>query len=599
MQRTTMNATGGLFLLGLLVVFGVMVWGRNPQAAVTIQSPLPTAPADPIANVPCLTASDAGFVFDFDGYVHNEDGTTVLTYRVTNPNKKDISYVAFGTGDWARVEPNDSVTTTLELGIYQVEWTKDKGNPGFTSIKYETHFGGYSQGATDTFTMTVGGFDPSQPIALEAKAGKDKGRVSITLADPACDRTPPPPPPFSPLPTPTPTPEGGAILPTAPQVAECIFEPPAGGMPPEEPIIPPSAYSFSEPTLVLTSTAPMGIEQWLPDNETLLVTRRQSMAEHRYAVDLVDSVTGSITQIVEPRLQLKDPKWVTINQSVIWRETSSPEDNEPGYWLRSLQPAGQIRLAQNAEGASIAHDVSSDGKQVVFMSLPGGTQPLLWNQETKTLRALPVDLNNWRYSSGDIYFSRPFNINWQPSGDKILFWDGTWVFLYDLTTNRGCEIKVNAFIASQNRFVQAASWSPNGRYLLLKNAEYPLYSMLDGSHDLVLLLDTYTGEGVQYALGNTVYSFSWAPDNQTVAVVKKTERQIQMADGGVTYRTGMFLFNIHNGAQQQILPIYSATSEHGLAWSPDGAWLAFLGSALDTSGNRGLGGVQVSRVTIP
>ncbi|MEZ4712194.1 MAG: hypothetical protein R3A44_33710 [Caldilineaceae bacterium] len=602
MQRTTINATGGLFLLGLLVLFGVMVWGCSPQAAVTMQSPLPTAPADPIADAPCLTASDARFVFDFDGYVTGDDGTTTLTYTVTNANKKDISYLAFGTANWTRLAPRDGITTTLGLGEYQVEWTKDKGNPGFTSIKYETHFGGYSQGAAETFTMTVSGFDPSQPIALEAKAGQDKGRVTIMLADPACDKTPPPPPPFSPLPTPTPTPEAGVVLPTEPQVAECVFEPPAGGPPPEEPIIPLSAYSFSEPQVVLTNTAPMGIEQWLPDNETLMVSRESGISQ-TVSVDLVNTVTGNILQVVEPRAYLSNPRWLAADQTVFWSEAGPFQDpqfnfNQPGYWLRSLTSSVTKRLSANGNaGWSMTYDIATDGKRVVFLSLPGGTQPLIWDQETKELRFLPVDLNDWRYRNGPIYRPRPFNVNWQPSGDKILFWDGSWAFLYDLASNSGCEIKMNV-LSPLSPAVQEASWSPNGRYLLLQVAIDPPMTTLKGPYGEVLILDTYTGKAVQISLGTVASNFSWAPDNQTAVFKGDTGKTINIPNIGAIDGAGLYLFNIHNGQHQQILPEYFIGGFGGIHWSPDGSRLVFQGSPLAGDEFAATGGGFVTQVTL-
>ena len=195
MPKHLLSRTSGVLLLGLLLIFSIIAWNRDPQGVATQQT----------ASGACLSASDAGFAFDFYGYVHNEDGTTTLSYSVTNPNKKDISYVAFGTGEWARVEPSEGVTTTLTLGTYLVEWTDDRGNPGFTSVKYETQFGGFSKGASEMFTLVVSGFGPDATVQVETKAGKDRGRVSFVLNDPACDKTPA-------APTPTPT-----IIPTRPE----------------------------------------------------------------------------------------------------------------------------------------------------------------------------------------------------------------------------------------------------------------------------------------------------------------------------------------------------------------------------------------------
>ncbi|MEZ4708930.1 MAG: hypothetical protein R3A44_17100 [Caldilineaceae bacterium] len=559
MNRLFVNFGGGLLLLILLAIFGVMAWNQGADIPTAFQSPLPTAAPLPVA--PCLTATDAGFTFAVAGYVTHGNGATTLTFTVTNANKKDISYMAFGTADWTRLAPSDGMTTTMGLGEYQVEWTKDKGNPDFASIKYETHFGGYSQGATETFTMTVSGFDPSQPVALEAKAGKDKSRVTITLADPACDQTPPPPPPFSPLPTPTPTPEGDVVLPTEPQVAECIFEPPAGGLPPEEPIIPLSAYSFSEPQVVLTNTAFIGIEQWLPDNETLLVTRSTGRGS---AAELINTRTGQISRLIGPDQSFKNPRWLPQDSTLVWGAAGTT-NREPGYWVHSFNPSGERRLTDDWGSK---HDISPNGKEFIFLSPPGGTQPFIWNQETKTLRALQVDLNNWRHQNGPLYLFQSFNVNWQPIGDKILFWDGTWVFLYNLTTNSGCELNMQDFAGDFDSIVRAA-WSPNGRYLWAQLTLDPPYISTRGPYDLLWLLDTYTGKNVQYSVDIAVASFTWATDNQTIVFSGPTGKK-----SGDFDQHGIYLLNIHNGEVRRI-PTVENLSISNPQWSADGTLLAF------------------------
>lgn len=567
---------------------------------VSVLVRMPTQGASSAPAAPCLSQAAGNFVFALAGYRANGDGSYTLTWQVTNTGKHAISYMAFGTGSWTRAAPEPGRLYTGELGDYQVEWTRDRGQPGFASVKYETQFAGFSQGSTETFTLVVGDFDPTIPIQVQAKAGRTVSSVTFTLAEePACDRTPATPTPttpFSPLPTPTATPEGYA-LPADPVVPQCLFDPPPGGIP-ADPIIPLDAYTFSEPQVVLTNTASTGIQQWLPNSETLLITRRGSFLDHLYSIGLVNTNTGAITEIVESRLHLKDPKWLSTNRTVIWRETSSPHDNEPGYWLRSFEPSGERRLSQDATGWSISHDVSPDGKEVVFLSLPGGTQPLIWNQESKTLRALPLDLADWRYDRYIFYRLQPFNVQWRPGGEKLLFWDGAWVFLYDLTTHSGCEIDVSA-LARLYKHVHEARWSPNGRYLLLRNAELPPYQSTHGPHGLVLVLDTYTGEAVQYALGHPVWNFSWASDSQTVAMLGETEQKISIPGVGVVNSQGIYLLNVRSGEVQHVLPAYFAGGTPGLAWSPDGARLAFLGSLLDGLGSAGhSGGLLISQVTL-
>ncbi|MCB0046946.1 MAG: hypothetical protein KDD92_16100 [Caldilineaceae bacterium] len=172
------------------------------QAALRLQSPLPEP------ETACFNQTLDGFTLALFGYVTQPDGTTALTWRVTNANKQDISYVAFGTGGWTPVAPADDGVIPGGLGDYHVEWTNEHGNPGFASIKYETEFDGFSQGAEDIFVMTVSSFDPSEPIQVQMKAGKNKTTFTVIFDGSGCDWSPTPTPtatPESPLPTPTPT----------------------------------------------------------------------------------------------------------------------------------------------------------------------------------------------------------------------------------------------------------------------------------------------------------------------------------------------------------------------------------------------------------
>ena len=370
--------------------------------------------------------------------------------------------------------------------------------------------------------------------------------------------------PLPPLPTPTQTPQG-YTLPANPSIEPCIFAPPVTGIL-NEAITGLDSYSFSAPQVVLTSTAPVDIQQWLPDSETLLITR-ESLSDQFVSVELLNANTGKTTEIIEPRNYLRRPRWLPANDTFVWRQIGSVQDNESGYWARSSVPIQEIRLSTDGAGAGISGDIFPNGKEFVFMSAPSGTQPFIWNHEDQTLDAIPIDLAEFRYEKfGIIYPLQPFNIHMHPAGDKILFQDGTWIFLYDLTTNSVCEIDMVS-LSPAHPAVHEASWSPDGRYLLMKTSFDPLHAHTQGTHGTLLVLDTYTGDAVKYSLGNIVYGFFWGADSQTVAMTGQTEEKI-----GIFDLYGTYLLNVRSGEYRQILTEDVIVNGK---WSPDGKRLAF------------------------
>ena len=565
--------------ISLLVAGGIWAGRQTWPPVLTWQSPLPTAtPAGP-TPIPtpefCISQHHDCVLLEFLGYQHHGDGTTTLRYRITNHCADRVEYFAIETGFWTRLAPADGATYQGDLGSHTVRWVDDQPSIPTQGLRFDGDNDAFKEGAAEVYTFTVRDFTPRSPNTGRVVAGKREYAFRLMLLDPTCEvgvwPTPRPTPtltpvPFSPLPTPTPTPEGGVVLPTEPVVAECVFGPPAGGMPPEEPVIPLSAYSFSEPTLVLTNTVPIGIQQWLPDSETLLVTRHTGYGNQ---LELLNVHTRIVTQLIAPNRAIDAPRWLATDHSVFWRELGSP-DNEPGYWLRSFDPPGERRLSDNGTGAGVPYAVSPDGTQVLFLALPAGTQPFLWNQVTKMLRALPVDLATWRYQNSLVYPFQSFNVNWQPGGDKILFWDGTWTFLYDLATNSGCEINMNN-LSPTFPAIRDVSWAPDSRYLLFKLALEPFYTSIRGPHGLLLILDTYTGDTVQFSLANSVTNFTWAPDSQTVAMFGDTEERI-----GQFPAFGFYLLNVRSGEYSRILPqqhTLGAVAER-IQWAQDGETLA-------------------------
>ena len=572
-MRRTILSTIGLLFIALFVSACFFLAGPEGEVKVLQQSPLPTATSGGPTPLPtpefCISATHDCVLLEFLGYVQNGDGTTTLNYRITNNCVDEVEYFAIETGLWSRDTPADGSSYSGDLGAHAVSWVDEQQGIPTQGLRFDSQTTGFKDGAAELYTFTVRDFTPRSPNTGRVVVGDRELAFRMMLLDPACEigvnPTPRPTPtaPFSPLPTPTPVPVG-YTLPTEPIVPECVFEPPAGGLPPDEPVIPLSAYSFSEPTLVLTHTAPIGIEQWLPDSETLLVTRHTDKGNK---LESLNPTTSEITVLLEPNRAIDSPRWLSEESTIAWSELGA-ENREEGYWVRSFNPESERKLSI---GSGTEHDVSPNGKEFVFLSPPGGSQPFIWNQETKTLRALPVDLNNWRYKDGSIYPLRSFNVNWRPTSTEILFWDGTWAFLYSLTNNSGCELKMDS-LSPGYPAIDEAKWSPNGRYLLVNAAQTAAPAVQRPVR--TLLLDLYTGDITHYGESSLGDNFSWGPDNQTISMTGYTGT----ISGGVNL-PGIYLLNVHSGTYEQILPRLDLAFVNPI-WSSDGKRLAFYGQTL-------------------
>ncbi|MFN8633250.1 MAG: hypothetical protein U0893_05285 [Chloroflexota bacterium] len=96
---------------------------------------------------------------------------TTIAFRVANTCKWAVSYVAFSTQGLGRVAPaNGAVYTSPSGAQYRVEYTGNRGNPGFESIKLTPIGEGYANGS-DVFSITVTGFQDDYAFKVQGHAG--------------------------------------------------------------------------------------------------------------------------------------------------------------------------------------------------------------------------------------------------------------------------------------------------------------------------------------------------------------------------------------------------------------------------------------------
>jgi hypothetical protein len=137
--------------------------------------------------------------------VDNGNGTTTLTWRITNHCNKGLSHVSFGlpAGVVATEPAHESIYTAPSGRQYQVE--NPTNNP-FYAIKFNTTGSeGIKDGESDLFSYTIpGSFDPNAAMQVEMKAGTNQRTLDFSPS--ACQPNPTPTPEETPEETPTTTP---------------------------------------------------------------------------------------------------------------------------------------------------------------------------------------------------------------------------------------------------------------------------------------------------------------------------------------------------------------------------------------------------------
>ncbi len=431
--------------------------------------------------------------------------------------------------------------------------------------------------------------------------------LSQALQSPIETPTLPPYPPPA-----TPTPPGPPATPTvAPTpIPRCTF---AARPAPVEPGPPLEAYQFSEPKIVLTHPAAIGIAGWLPDGQRLLITR-DVPGTNRQSIDVLDVQTGELSTYAEREGSSGKPVWLAALKAVAYLTLVAEKGEEqpiryhPELWISYGSPQRVECLISDVWGALA---VEPDGKRLWYFSRANLDRPQQLNVETKAIQPAPLDLAPLRYPKypepvQSMLGLSAFQIAWHPDGSQLVFYTQPWTFLFDMRTNQICEIDLGRS-EPENMPIWAmeAKWSPNGRYLaFITIGSLPDQASGTGAAILytdLTILDTRTGDlrtlqpapdinpGQHY-----VTDIAWAHDSRHLAVLGL----VRMDEVGIAY-DGLFFVDAVSGEFRRILPDHEFGGAWGweAAWSPSGSLLAVLcPRILNTSPPTGEGGLCTVQV---
>ncbi|MEM4203427.1 MAG: hypothetical protein QXS54_05085 [Candidatus Methanomethylicaceae archaeon] len=404
--------------------------------------------------------------------------------------------------------------------------------------------------------------------------GLRRGAAPASFQSPIETPTLPPyPPPITPAPSP----------PTIP-APPCTF---AARPAPAEPGPPLEAYQFSEPKIVLTHPAAIGIAGWLPDGQRLLITRDVPGA-NRQSIDVLDVQTGELSTYAEREGSSGKPVWLPALKAIAYLTLVAEEGEEqptryrPELWISYGSPQRVERLTSDVRG-DLA--VEPGGKRLWYFLRSEPDHLQIYDVETRSVQAAPLDLAPLRYLKPGLEWamrerSPRFQMAWRPDGSQAVFYSQFWTFLLDIKSNQWCELAVGDYNPKAMEIPPwplEAQWSPDGRYVAFittDSLQMPL------RRTELTILDVSTGERRTISPApdiepgrHYVTDIAWAPDSHHLAVLGV----VRMDEVGVEYQ-GLYLIDTAVGEFQRVFPDreFGGAWGEALAWSPDGLQLAVL-----------------------
>jgi WD40 repeat protein len=378
----------------------------------------------------------------------------------------------------------------------------------------------------------------------------------------------------SPLPSPTPPPP--------PSVPPCDLT----VSPKSDAFGPPlDAFVFSQPQVVLTHKAAIGIASPLPDGESLLITLDVPGTD-RQSIEVFNIRTGESHVYAERTGNNGKPVWLAALEAAAYSTLVGQQ-----YELRISQgDAKQTeRVAPSVEGLSLA--AGPEGRRLLY--LPGLTsnRPEVWDGANRSTEALQVNLDQWKYPKypkdvQSMLAPSAFQVAWRLDGSQLVFYTLPWTFLFDIQTNQVCEIDLGPFrdetVKAMPIWALEAKWSPDGRYLaLITTDSFPGQASGTGAAILateLTIVDMKTGQlrNLQPTSDVTpaqhyVTDIAWSPDSQYVATLG-----IVGIDEMGSEKAGVFIIEASTGKLQPGPSDYELGGGlwgWQLAWSVDGSQL--------------------------
>jgi hypothetical protein len=316
-------------------------------------------------------------------------------------------------------------------------------------------------------------------------------------------------------------------------------------------------FQFSEPQIIYSSATGVGIADWLPDGESLLLTRETTYGKQ--IIETFNIISGESHIYAERHYAGGKPIWIEELNAVAF--TTFVQDHEE-LWLSYGDPNQTELLSPDIFSLSL----TKIGNKLLFFSPSRGDQPILVDLNNKFILDFDISLQDLAYSKFPPGIHPPipgytFQIAAQPSKKNIIFFGGGLLYVTNVETQKSCEIDLGIGSSGPN-WANLTQWSNDGRYLAMM-----IISVYPGSIvpiNKLMILDTITGEKYDPEIAAPyIYEFVWSPGSNNLLALGN----VGAVDGRA--KMGLFLIDVNAKTVTRLFPdlFFGGGGNGNLAWA--------------------------------
>jgi len=301
---------------------------------------------------------------------------------------------------------------------------------------------------------------------------------------------------------------------------------------------------IGEPRVVFTHSSVIGVIEWLPNSQEVLLTLQQPDVLTE-TIELLNIASGQRRFLAARPAEESRPVWLDGPNQVAY--AMYPDTAQTDHEVRIAGPGNSLNVHRPANVGKINAAISGRGDRLLVVEqnrariLKVSANHQATEESVIDLKKDGFEPENWRTR---------FRTEWSPSGEKVALYDTQGFAILDLPSGQLRRYNLGEEHSEAYgygpRWVYNARWSPKGERIALITTVSERISLF--RYTDLTILNVLTGKFVNTKIGQYVTDVTWDPRGRFMA----TLINIGQRDGAGL--EGIFLVDGTNGEYRQFLP---------------------------------------------